>query len=440
MKKQLAKLLIAVLGVITLTGCGGTAADNTAANNTAQGTSGTVSEKTEDVTETGSADPAKTEGRKEITFWHYMSEDKEGKYVQEAVDEFNSSQGEIFVNAEYLPREELMKQYSIGVVSGELPDCGMVDNPDHNSYAAMGVFEDITDRFNSWEEANFLEGSLNSCKYEDKIYGLPWGNNCLGLFYNEALLKDAGVAVPTTWSELEAACEKLTKDGVKGLAISAIGNEEGTFQFMPWLLSAGGSVNQLDSEESKASLIYLKGLMDKGYISKESVNWTQADAEKQFASGQAAMMINGPWQFSGLKADAPDMKYGVAKVPKADNGVYASVLGGENVGICAGADVESAWTFLTYMTNKENSARICKEIGRFSPRSDVDVQEMFKDDPLNSVFAEVMPGAQSRGPSPFWPDISEAIYIAEQEVFTGMKDVDTAMADAQAKVDKYIVK
>ncbi len=427
MKRKLAKLLIVALGVMSLAGCGRTATDNVPDNTT---------EATGE-TETGAGDQtAKPDGRKEITFWHYMSEDKEGKYVQEAVDEFNSIQDEIYVNAQYLPREELMKQYSIGVVSGELPDCGMVDNPDHNSYAAMGVFEDITERFNSWEEANFLEGSLNSCKYEDKIYGLPWGNNCLGLFYNKGMLEDAGVKVPETWSELEDVCSKLTKDGVKGLAISAIGNEEGTFQFMPWLLSAGGSVNQLDTEESKASLTYLKGLIDKGYISKECVNWTQADAEKQFASGQAAMMINGPWQFSSLEADAPDMEYGVAKVPKADNGEYASVLGGENVGICKGADVESAWTFLTYMTNKENSARICKAIGRFSPRSDVDVQEMFKDDPLNSVFAEVMPGAQSRGPSPVWPEISEAIYTAEQEVFTGMKDVDTAMADAQAKIDK----
>ncbi|MGB8454931.1 MAG: ABC transporter substrate-binding protein [Anaerocolumna sp.] len=427
MKKKLAKLLIVALGVMSLTGCGSTAADKSAKD-----TSGNSAQTAENTAKDGSAGK---EGRKEITFWHYMSEDKEGKYVQEAVDEFNNSQDEIYVNAQYFPREELMKQYSIGVVSGELPDCGMVDNPDHNSYAAMGVFEDITDRFNAWEEANFLEGSLNSCKYEGKIYGLPWGNNCLGLFYNEAMLKDAGVEVPTTWTELEAACEKLSQDGIKGLAISAIGNEEGTFQLMPWLLSAGGSVDQLNSEGSKAALIYLKGLMDQGYISKECINWTQADAEKQFASGQAAMMINGPWQFSGLKADAPDMEYGVAKVPKADNGEYASVLGGENVGICKGADVDSAWTFLTYMTNKENSARICKEIGRFSPRSDVDVKEMFKDDPLNSVFAEVMPGAQSRGPSPVWPEISEAIYNAEQEVFTGMKDVDTAMADAQAKID-----
>ena len=424
MKRKIAILLTVAMGIASLAACGGDG----------DKTSGGESDKGQASTSGGNEEATK-DGKKEITFWHYMSEDKEGKYVMEAVDEFNNSQDEIYVNAQYLPREELMKQYSIGVVSGELPDCGMVDNPDHNSYASMGVFEDITDLYDSWDEADFLEGSLNSCKYEDKLYGIPWGNNCLGLFYDKDMLEAAGVEVPTTWSELEAACEQLSKDDVKGLAISAIGNEEGTFQFMPWLLSAGGDINNLSSDSSKEAVTYLKNLMDKGYIGKECVNWTQADAEKQFASGQAAMMINGPWQFSGLKDDAPDKNYGVAKVPKADDGDYASVLGGENVAICKGADVESSWTFLTYMTNKENSPKICKEIGRFSPRADVDVQEMFKDDPLNSVFADLMPQAQSRGPSPKWPEISAAIYTAEQEVFTGQKDVDTAMADAQAKVD-----
>lgn len=433
MKKKAALLtaLAMVIGSLTACGGGGTADTTTdAAPDTAAETTDTETAQTEASTGTASKD-----GKTEITFWHYMSEDKEGQFVNQAVDEFNNSQDEIYVTAQYLPREELMKQYTIGVVSGELPDCGMVDNPDHNSYASMGVFEDITELYNSWEDASFMEGSINSCYYEDKLYGLPWGNNCLGLFYNKEMLDAAGVAVPTTWTELEAACEKLTTDTTKGLAISAIGNEEGTFQLMPWLLSSGGSVNDLASEGSKEAMSYLYGLIEKGYISRECVNWTQADAEKQFASGQAAMMINGPWQFSGLANDAPDLDYGVAKVPKADNGEYASVLGGENVAICKGADVEASWKFLTWITSKEKSQEICKSIGRFSPRADVNVQEMFAGDELNSVFAEVMPGAQSRGPSPNWPEISAAIYTAQQEVFTGQKDVDTAMTDAQAKID-----
>ena len=60
---------------------------------------------------------------------------------------------------------------------------------------------------------------------------------------------------------------------------------------------------------------------------------------------------------------------------------------------------------------------------------------MFGNDEKNAIFAEIMPNAQSRGPSPDWPEISEAIYTAQQEVFTGQKDVETALNDAQAKID-----
>lgn len=432
MKKRLAVFTALAMAMGTLAAC----ANKAEAPVPTETTSAAASSGALETTGSPGTGKASKEGRQEITFWHYMSEDKEGKYVVQAVEEFNNSQDEIYVTAQYLPREELMKQYTIGVVSGELPDCGMVDNPDHNSYASMGVFEDIIDLYKSWPEANFMEGSINSCYYEGKLYGLPWGNNCLGLFYNREMLKAAGVEVPATWSELEAACEKLTTDKVKGLAISAIGNEEGTFQYMPWLLSSGGSVTDLTSEGSRKSMTFLQGLIEKGYISRECVNWTQADAEKQFASGQAAMMINGPWQFSSLEQDAPGLDYRVSKVPKADDGVYASVLGGENLAICKDANVEASWKFLTWMSSKEKSQEICKAMGRFSPRADVDIQVMFADDPLNSVFAEVMPDAQSRGPSPDWPEMSAAIYTAQQEVFTGQKDVDTAMADAQAKIDK----
>ena len=49
----------------------------------------------------------------EITFWHYMSEDKEGKFVNEAIEEFNNSQDEVHVTAQYLPREETVWDFSI---------------------------------------------------------------------------------------------------------------------------------------------------------------------------------------------------------------------------------------------------------------------------------------------------------------------------------------
>ena len=374
----------------------------------------------------------------EITFWHYMSEDKEGKFVNEAIEEFNNSQDEVHVTAQYLPREELMKQYTIGVVSGELPDCGMVDNPDHASYASMGVFEDITDLYNSWDEADFMEGSINSCYYDDKLYGLPWENNCLGLFYNKSMLEEAGVEVPTTWSELEAACEKLTTDTCKGLAISAIGNEEGTFQYMPWLLSAGGSVDNLTSDESKESMTYLKDLMDKGYISKECINWTQADAWNQFCAGKAAFAECGTWHLAQTDAINGAFEYDFTLLPTGDEGTSTSTIGGENFGVCKGSENKEACAkFLEWLCSQENEAKWAAVGGKIPTRQDATAEYTFEQDGFK-VFTDEMNYAQARGPHAEWPSISEAVYTATQSVIVDGTSAKDALETAAAKINPIV--
>lgn len=374
---------------------------------------------------------------KELTFWHYWADGQEVPFLK-YVDTFNKlNEGKIHVNIEYVPRAELMKQLTIGAVSGELPDMTMVDNPDHASYASMGIFQDITDLYNSWEGANFLEGPLNSCKYDGKLYGLPQASNCLALFYDRDILKQYNLEIPTTWSELENVSKILTDHSIGryGLAICAVGNEEGTFQFIPFLESSG-KFDELDSKGSIESLEFLTKMVNKGYMSKEIINWTQADVEKQFAAGLAALMVNGPWNISNINTDAPDKNWGVALIPRADNGVNASSLGGENFVICKGADREASWKFLSWFCSKDISQQYNYEIKKFSPRADVDSSVVYAADPQMALFATVMPTAKPRGPHPRWPEISAAIYTAEQEAITGQKTPQQAMIDAQKKVDK----
>ena len=124
-------------------------------------------------------------------------------------------------------------RYTIGAVSGELPDIGMVDSPDMASYISLGVFADITEYLEGWSDLDqFYEGPLSSCMDADgKYYGLPNNSNCLALLCNMDLLKAAGIEnPPTTWDEFKEACEKTTDEanGVYGFAMSAIANEEGT--------------------------------------------------------------------------------------------------------------------------------------------------------------------------------------------------------------------
>ncbi|MBZ4646506.1 MAG: extracellular solute-binding protein family 1 [Clostridia bacterium] len=382
--------------------------------------------------------PAESKGEVvELSVWHYFGS-TDGPIFEGMCEEFNKSQNKIVVKPEFVPREELLKQYTIGLVADKLPDVGMIDNPDHASFAAMGLFEDITDRVKQWGGGDqFFEGPMKSAIYKGRIYGLPQNSNCLALWYDVDMLKAAGVEVPQTWDELAEAAKKLTKDGVYGLAISAPKNEEGTFQYLPWLLSAGADIEHLDSPEAIKSMAYLAALVKNGYMSKEVINWTQADAEKQFATGKAAMMINGPWNIPAVKQDAPNKKWAVAKVPK--DKTFASVLGGENFGIIKGRKVDAGWEFLKYISSPEMSKKYAEGTGKFSPRKDV-MQDstVFKSDPILSVFVDQLQYAMPRGPHPKWPEISTAISTALQEALTGAKSAEQAMKDAQAKVSEML--
>lgn len=389
---------------------------------------------------------ALAEDKVELTLWHYFGTDYEysdGSVFQRDIDRFNEMQDRIHVTYTYVSREDLMKQYTMGAMSGELPDIGMVDNPDMASYIQMGVFADITDQLNAWGELDqFFEGPLNSCTQNGRIYGLPHNSNCLCLFYDKDALDEAGLAVPTTWTELREAAKALTnpETGRYGLGISAVKNEEGCFQFIPWFLSSGGKLEELNGEGCVAALTFLNDLILDGSMPKDIINWTQGDINNQFISGGLAMQVNGPWNVASVNELAPDKNWGVALIPKADDGVNASVLGGENFGLTTACkDIDAGVEFLTWLMSKEVSADFCEEAGKFSPRADSSASKaIWTDDPIFSVFAENMNYAMPRGPHPRWPEISTAISVAEHEVFTGSKDVQSALDEAAATVSTIL--
>ena len=89
------------------------------------------------------------------------------------------------------------------------------------------------------------------------------------------MMDAAGLTPPTTWDELKDTAAALTKDKVTGLAFCSVQNEEGTFNFMPWVWSTGTDSYTIDSEGGKKALTLAKDLIDSGSMSKECINWTQ---------------------------------------------------------------------------------------------------------------------------------------------------------------------
>ena len=368
----------------------------------------------------------------DVTIWYYWETEGHQKALNHIIEEFNGSQDSITVEAKYVPFADFKKQLSIGASADELPDLVILDNPDHAAYAAMGIFADITDKF---DVSNYYEGPVNSCTLDGKLYGVPFGSNDLVLFYNEDMLKEAGCEVPTTWDELLEVAKATTTDSVFGFAHCALQNEEGTFNFLPWVWSTGATSYEINSEGGIKALNFEKELVDSGAMTKEAINWTQGDTMHQFIAGNLAMMINGTWQVPTMREEVPDLNWNVAPIPQDKE--QASGLGGENYAVIAGGNEDAAVKFLEFATTPETCLYMMNAMGYISADSTI-AKDQFEGDEVYQVFVDEMQYAHARGPLPEWPSISDAISLAFNKVITGESAPKDAAAEAQATIDGII--
>ena len=371
----------------------------------------------------------------DITLWYYWETEGHQKALDEMIATYNESQDAYNLTAKYVPFADFKKQLSIGASASELPDLVILDSPDHASYASMGIFADLTGKF---DVSTYYEGPVASATLDDTLYGVPFGCNCLALYYNEDMFEAAGITeVPTTWDELKEAAEKLTSDNVTGLAFCSVQNEEGTFNFVPWLWSTGATSYEINSENGIRALSFVKDLIDSGVMSKECINWTQGDVMNQFISGNVAMMINGPWQIPTMREEAPELNYNVALIPM--DAEYASVIGGENYAVVSGGNEDGALDFLTYATQEEQVIFMMTQMGYISADREIAAAQFTDEgDAIYKKFVEQMEYAQARGPLPEWPEVSDAISLAFNEVMTGSASPEDAAAEAQATIDSIV--
>ena len=371
----------------------------------------------------------------DITLWYYWETEGHQKALDEMIATYNESQDAYNLTAKYVPFADFKKQLSIGASASELPDLVILDSPDHASYASMGIFADITGKF---DVSTYYEGPVASATLDDTLYGVPFGCNCLALYYNEDMFETAGITeAPTTWDELKEAAEKLTSDNVTGLAFCSVQNEEGTFNFVPWLWSTGATSYEINSENGIRALSFVKDLIDSGVMSKECINWTQGDVMNQFISGNVAMMINGPWQIPTMREEAPELNYNVALIPM--DAEYASVIGGENYAVVSGGNEDGALDFLTYATQEEQVIFMMTQMGYISADKEIAAAQFTDEgDAIYKKFVEQMEYAQARGPLPEWPEVSDAISLAFNEVMTGSASPEDAATEAQATIDSIV--
>lgn len=252
------------------------------------------------------------------------------KYFEDDVKAFEKEHPKIKIDA----REGQMdpKTFSAKLAGGQLEDVYYVYFTDPAGLIQRRQGAAITDYVKNTPRVKDIKPEYLKVFTgpDGKLYGLPNGQYSLGLIYNRALFKKAGLdpdKPPTTWEGVRAAAKKITAlgDGTVGYADYSK-NNQGGWHFTSWVYSMGGDIaTQKDGKwkaafDSKAGHDALQMLHDMRWTDN-SMGTRQLlqidDVQKMMGSGKLGMYMAGPDNIPTIvkQFEREYSEYGVAAMP-----------------------------------------------------------------------------------------------------------------------------
>jgi raffinose/stachyose/melibiose transport system substrate-binding protein len=319
--------------------------------------------------------PAATEAAAEpvtISWWHITTKDPGLTEFQKMADDYMAMHPNVTIELTILENEAFKTKLTTVMQSGEVPDIfqswgqgGMIEQVN------AGLLKDITaDLQGEWGDSL---GALDAFAVDGKNYGVPWDMGAVTFWYNKDLFAQAGVEVPTTWSEFLAACETLKAAGITPISVgegdkwpgmhiwaylvSRIGGAEA---FAAAAASGDARTGSFEDEAFVKAGYELKKLVDGGYFQEGFLGATHDDMQGAFGNGKAAMLLGGQWSPSVQAANSADTlgvkNLGMFNFPAVEGGagLMTDIVGGGN-GYAIGINAEpEAIDFVKYLTNLEN--------------------------------------------------------------------------------------
>lgn len=329
---------------------------------------------------------------------------------------------------------DLTSKALLAAQQGNSPDVLIVDNPVVSTLAEAGVL--TTTEEVAVDTAGVSANLLAAGQSAGATYGIPIGANTLALYYNKQILDAAKVdpATVTDWASLTAALEKVKAGGRKGITFSAIGTEEGSFQFLPWFWGAGASLTRLDSAEGLAALSLWTGWLSSGYAPNSVLNNTQTTSWQEFASGGFAFAENGTWQLANARKTG--FEYGIIAIPARAGGTAPAPTGGEFVTAPVQDDTGRYATtqkLITCLSSADNALTTDTTLSYVAATEAVQ-EKQIAGNPELRVWVEAVRAARGRTSDDLgtkYPKISQPLWTAFQAALSGSKTPQEALTAAQ---------
>jgi len=339
--------------------------------------------------------------------------------------------------------------YQTQVIAGMAPDIIQIQGSLWVDYAAQGGLVDLTPYF---ERDNLLEryepGVMETYKYQEKYYLVPYGMYKTMLFYNKNHFAEVGIeGPPTNFTELMDDASKLAVNGRAGY----VGLN---FDWMYWPLFASEGVELLNEDGTKAAFntpqagAVLKTLTEKtesGAIHKAA--WTGRFFEiiDPFVEGNVSMLYGHSPVFLWMEGKTwiNDDTLGMVNFPSGmatpDNHGFAISKSSKYPDL--------AWEFIKLTTN-DQFADTYVRTGKMLSGNVAANKKMLDEFESESPMLARMLRLQEKDwdnlagvwPNPKDGQVKEAVFAEVQNAVLGRKSAEEALADAESKVNEILAR
>ena len=338
------------------------------------------------------------------------------------VAKFEEANPGIKLNLEVVSWNDLYTVVSTRISNNNAPDILNIDV--FADYANEGLLMPVSEYCPEELFNDFFPQFIEQSNIDGTVWAVPDLASARALFYNEDLLKEAGVdKVPETWAELEDASQAIL-DAFGGEVYFVDENGE-------WILNSDANVEAIE---------YAIGLVNKGFTNPNPATQTRYDLQDMFAAGKMAMLI-APNQLPTYIIDKEGTVVpGTAALPHNEGAGSSSV--GVMDRIMAFKDEtapdqaarnEAIGKFLTFFYDPANYVGWVSMEG-FLPAVNSAVGALVEADPSFQAWLDVLGGAKFYPTTKAeWNDVKQGVIEVEQQALTG-GNVKELLDALQAKI------
>ena len=386
------------------------------------------------------------ETRTVIEFWGLG---REGEVVAEMIPDFERRNPSIKVVMQQIPWIAAHEKLVTAYVGDAMPDVAQVGNTWIPEFVTMRALDALT--WPAEEQRDFFPGIWATNIVDGKLYGIPWYVDTRVLFYRKDLLASVGYPRgPRTWKEWIDCMERLVREGKSRYGILMPTNEHEHIEVLAMsngspFLDAAGTHGAFREPPFRGAFAFYVELFRRGFAPK--VNNTQvANLYQQFAQGEFAMHITGPWNVGEFRRRLPpEMRdqWATAPLPSRDaaHPTGISMAGGASLVIFrASRHKEAARKFIEFLAEPAQQVRFYELCGDLPARRSAWLAPSLANDPHFPAFR-----VQLERVAPFpkvaeWEQIATAIYEHGEAAVRGAMTPEATLSDLDRTTDRILEK